>query len=79
MYLEKDESKEVFCDIYCNRAYDGHRCSEETNELFFGCDMKKINDVFENDDDLEEEPLTYFPCKVCNKTFDAHEKLKHTS
>ena len=74
--MEKDESKEVFCDIYCNRGYDCHRCSEETNELFFGCDMKKINDVFENDDDLEEEPVTYFPCKVCDKTFDAHEKLK---
>ena len=74
--MEKDESKEVFCDIYCNRGYDSHRCSEETNELFIGCDMKNITDVFENEDDLEEEPVTYFPCKVCDNMFDAHEKLK---
>ena len=73
--MEKDESKEVFCDIYCNRGYDSHRCSEETNELFIGCDMKNITDVFENEDDLEEEPVTYFPCKVCDNMFDAHEKL----
>ena len=24
---EKQESKEVFCDLYCNRGYDCHRCS----------------------------------------------------
>ena len=26
--MEKDEAKEVFCDIYCNRGYDSHRCPE---------------------------------------------------
>ena len=73
--MEIDETKEVFCDIYCNRGYDSHRCSEEMNEAFIGCDMKKIMDVFENDDDLEAEPVTYFPCKKCEKSFDTHEKL----
>ena len=74
--MEKDETKEVFCDIYCNHGYDSHRCSEEDNKAFIGCDMKNIVDVFENDDNLEEEPVTYFPCEKCDERFDTCDKLK---
>ena len=29
--MEQSESKEVFCDRFCNRGYDCHRYSEESN------------------------------------------------
>ena len=44
--MERDETKEVFCDIYCNLGYDSHRCSEEDDKAFIGCDMKNIIEVF---------------------------------
>jgi hypothetical protein len=48
--------------IYLYYGYDCHRCSEEEDDAFVGCDMKNIRDVFENDEDLDEIPVTYFPC-----------------
>ena len=74
--MEIAESKEVFCDIYCNRGYDSHRCSEEDNKAFIDCDMKNIVDLFKNDDDLEEIPVTHFPCEKCDEMFDTCDKLK---
>ena len=38
--------------------------------------MKNIVDVFENDDDLEEEPITHFPCEKCDEMFDTIDTLK---
>ena len=77
--MEKQESKEVFCDLYCNRGYDCHRCSQETNEEFIGCDIRNVTDVFETDDE-EVDPVTYYPCKDCDESFDDNGKLrKHFS
>ena len=38
--------------------------------------MKNICNVLENDDDLEEEPVTWFPCEKCNERFDTCDQLK---
>ena len=71
---EKMESKEVFCDLYCNRGYDCHRCSKEMHEATVCCDIKNVIDEFD-DDDIEALPITYYPCSKCDKKFDDFEKL----
>ena len=73
-YMEKLETKDVFCDLYCNRGYDCHRCSEETNAEFIGCDLKNVTDVFETDDE-EVDPVTYYLCKNCDQRFKNNENL----
>ena len=73
-YEEKEETKDVFCDIYCNRAYDFHTCSEETNLENIGCDIPNIIDEFEDEND--ELPITYYPCNKCDERFDDDEKLR---
>ena len=44
--IEKKAAREVLCDFYCKRAYDYHRCSEETYQEFIGCDVFNITDDF---------------------------------
>ena len=73
--MEKEETKEVFCDIYCNRGYDCHICSDEGFEALIGCDVKNITDEFD-DDDEEADPVTKFPCDGCSESFDNCEMLK---
>ena len=72
--LEHSESKELFCDQFCNRGYDCHRCSEESNEESIGCDIRNVTDVFDTDDE-EADPITYYPCAKCDKMFDSYEKV----
>ena len=68
------ETKDVFCDIYCNRWYDTHMCSEEGFKALIGCDIKNIIDEFD-DDDEEADPVTKFPCDKCDERFDNIENL----
>ena len=65
---ERAETKEVFCDLYCNRDYDCHRCTEDGFESYIGCDVLNITN------DNEEE--VSFPCNKCDDRFDTNEKLK---
>ena len=69
------ETKDVFCDIYCNRGYDAHMCSKEGFETYNGCDIKHIIDELD-DDDLEADPVTMFPCNQCDERFE--DINKHT-
>ena len=61
--MEKQESKEVFCDLYSNGGYDCHRCSQNTNEEFIECDILNVTDVFKNDNE-EVDPVAYFPVQI---------------
>ena len=62
---EREETKDVFCDIYCNRGYDCHTCTEDDNLYNIGCDIRNIEDEFEDEND--ELPVTYYPCNKCDE------------
>ena len=77
-YEEQMETKDVFCDIYCNRGFDCHICSQDGYQEYIGCDMKNITEEFVDEND--ELPVTYYPCSKCDDRFDENEQLnKHFS
>ena len=73
---KQSESKDMFCDRFCNRGYDCHRCTEESNKESIGCDIRNVTDVFDTDDE-EADPMTYNPCAKYDKTFDSYNKVRN--
>ena len=67
--IEQRETKDIFCDLYCNPGMDCHICSDETFEAFIGCDVLNVTEDFENYDDEESDIIPYYPCDKCEKRF----------
>ena len=70
---KKNEATDVFCDLFCNRFYDYHRCTDDGLKAFVGSDLMNITDDF---DDETEEEVTYFPCDSCDNRYKRYEDLK---
>ena len=61
------------CDIYCNRSFDCHRCTNDSIKKYIGCDVKNIDEYFDNKNYKE---VTYYPCDSCEEQFYCMEEVK---
>ena len=73
---EQVETKDVFCDLYCNRGFYCHICSEENFEEFIGCNVLNVTEDFDDSDEDESDLITYYPCDKCDERFKNVEDLK---
>ena len=75
--VEQNESKELFCDLYCKASYGYHVCQNDDFNGLNRCDVQNIKDVYIMG--------TEFPCEKCDERFHdldrlmKHFEIKHTT
>ena len=71
-YKEQHQSKMIVCDQLCKASHGYHRCNDEDNEGYSGCDVFNITDEFDDDCNKTE----YFPCEKCDLMYDEYDAVK---